>query len=504
MSKTTSGFFPKQFFHVKTVISFTLFAILFLHLVSFIPNLRSAINDYQQAKRVFFLNDVSDDLYTAVGNYGFERGRVNVVLNDVGPVEEMQANRQFILDRRVEGDKALSTALAKLADVQQTDIIKNAIEKIDQFAPEVAKLRQETASDLEVPKANRKQALAEDWFSAMTAYIHRIESLLVAISNEISDADGTISRYSSLKYETLALRNTAGPEMSILSATMLSKAPLGPKSAAKIKALQIRTEAHFRNLGYLSQPLADPKIPQALEVLKKSYYDDYLPFRNTIYPLALNGGPYPYSQSEFLSHGVNVLLQIAAFMKNIVDVTKHYSEIKLRESRRRITLLVSILAGSLLLIVLIFLFVNYRIIKPISLVTTAILRLAKKDLNVQVPKQHYQNEIGEMARAVDVFKKMALQLNENVAVLEKSSKERERLIGKLQASLDEIKILRGILPICSYCKNIRNDDGYFEQIESYIHNHSGVDFSHTICPSCMQKHFPESFESMMKKKKAKD
>ena len=52
--------------------------------------------------------------------------------------------------------------------------------------------------------------------------------------------------------------------------------------------------------------------------------------------------------------------------------------------------MVSILSGSLLLIVLIFLFVNYRIIKPISLVTTAILRFAKKDLNVQVPIQHYQ------------------------------------------------------------------------------------------------------------------
>jgi hypothetical protein len=187
-----------------------------------------------------------------------------------------------LLDRRAEGDKALSTALAKLADVQQTDIIKNAIEKILQFTPEVAKLRQETSSDLEVPKANRKQALAEDWFSAMTAYIHRIESLLVAISNEISDADGTISRYSSLKYETLALRNRAGPEMSILSATMLSKAPLGAKSAAKIKALQIRTEAHFRNLGYLSQPLTNPQIPQAFEVLKKSYYYDYLPFLNPL------------------------------------------------------------------------------------------------------------------------------------------------------------------------------------------------------------------------------
>ena len=60
----------------------------------------------------------------------------------------------------------------------------------------------------------------------------------------------------------------------------------------------------------------------------------------------------------------------------------------------------------------------------------------------------------------------------------------EALIEKLKQALKEIKTLRGILPICSVCKKIRNDQGYYEQIEGYIHKHSGVDFSHTICPEC--------------------
>lgn len=68
---------------------------------------------------------------------------------------------------------------------------------------------------------------------------------------------------------------------------------------------------------------------------------------------------------------------------------------------------------------------------------------------------------------------------------------------KLQKALDEIRVLQGILPICSFCKNIRNDQGYYEQIETYIHKHSGVDFSHTICPSCMKKHYPKEFESII-------
>jgi hypothetical protein len=82
-----------------------------------------------------------------------------------------------------------------------------------------------------------------------------------------------------------------------------------------------------------------------------------------------------------------------------------------------------------------------------------------------------------------------------------AEQEREKIIEKLQKSLDEIKTLRGILPICSFCKNIRNDDGYYEQIESYIHKHSGVDFSHTICPKCMEKYYPEEYKRMVLKKK---
>lgn len=71
---------------------------------------------------------------------------------------------------------------------------------------------------------------------------------------------------------------------------------------------------------------------------------------------------------------------------------------------------------------------------------------------------------------------------------------------KLKKALDEIQVLRGILPICSFCKNIRNDQGYFEQIEGYIHKHSGVDFSHTICPSCMKTHYPKEYKVIVKEK----
>jgi PAS domain S-box-containing protein len=84
-------------------------------------------------------------------------------------------------------------------------------------------------------------------------------------------------------------------------------------------------------------------------------------------------------------------------------------------------------------------------------------------------------------------------------------KEREQLIDELQKALDEIKTLEGIVPICSSCKKIRDDKGYWNLLESYIEKHSDASFSHSMCPDCSDKLYgEEDWYIEMKKKQAKD
>ena len=63
--------------------------------------------------------------------------------------------------------------------------------------------------------------------------------------------------------------------------------------------------------------------------------------------------------------------------------------------------------------------------------------------------------------------------------------EKERLIQELQETLSRVKLLTGLIPICAHCKKIRNDKGYWEQVESYIRDHSEAEFSHGLCPDCI-------------------
>jgi hypothetical protein len=69
--------------------------------------------------------------------------------------------------------------------------------------------------------------------------------------------------------------------------------------------------------------------------------------------------------------------------------------------------------------------------------------------------------------------------------------EKNDLIDELRQALAEVKTLQGILPLCSHCKKIRDDRGYWNQLESYIQSHSEADFSHGICEECARIHYPD-------------
>jgi len=75
-----------------------------------------------------------------------------------------------------------------------------------------------------------------------------------------------------------------------------------------------------------------------------------------------------------------------------------------------------------------------------------------------------------------------------------AARERERLIRQLEQALREVKKLSGFLPICASCKKIRDDEGGWHQIESYISTHSEASFTHGLCPHCLRDHYPQLFD----------
>ena len=132
-------------------------------------------------------------------------------------------------------------------------------------------------------------------------------------------------------------------------------------------------------------------------------------------------------------------------------------------------------------------------------------KVDKKTAELQQAKnriEHYSKRLEEkVAERTANLAKINQQLEKEIEIRKEAELKKEMLISELQNTLKEVKTLRGFLPICSSCKKIRDDKGYWNQIEAYISNHSEASFSHGICPECAKKIYPEIYDELKKENK---
>jgi PAS domain S-box-containing protein len=96
------------------------------------------------------------------------------------------------------------------------------------------------------------------------------------------------------------------------------------------------------------------------------------------------------------------------------------------------------------------------------------------------------------------------QLQMDIAERRKAEETREKLITELKSALAKIKTLKGLLPICAWCKKIRDDQGYWKKVETYIREHSDASFTHGICPDCLKRESPESYNEVFNNTKVRE
>lgn len=94
-------------------------------------------------------------------------------------------------------------------------------------------------------------------------------------------------------------------------------------------------------------------------------------------------------------------------------------------------------------------------------------------------------------RQVAEIQKELTRAQQEIERRKEAESVRDQVIVDLQKALSEVKTLRGLIPICANCKSVRDDQGYWSRLESYLHEHSEAEFSHSICPDCAKKLYPD-------------
>ncbi len=122
---------------------------------------------------------------------------------------------------------------------------------------------------------------------------------------------------------------------------------------------------------------------------------------------------------------------------------------------------------------------------PIVILTS----LEDEGIAIQAVKEGAQDYLYKTSMTSDVMVRAVRYAIER----QKIKLELSETVRSLQKALGEVKALRGLLPICSSCKKVRDDQGYWSQVEVYLSERSGLDFTHSMCPGCHREHYPEVF-----------
>jgi PAS domain S-box-containing protein len=96
----------------------------------------------------------------------------------------------------------------------------------------------------------------------------------------------------------------------------------------------------------------------------------------------------------------------------------------------------------------------------------------------------------------DLERQVIYSLARDITRRKQAEEERERLLRELQSALIEVQHLQTILPICMYCKRIRNDENYWQSVEAYLSQHTQTRLSHAICPACYETVVPSQFKGL--------
>jgi len=182
-----------------------------------------------------------------------------------------------------------------------------------------------------------------------------------------------------------------------------------------------------------------------------------------------------------------------------------------KQSIRNVTILIAVLCGAASWLLL-FLVIRKFLIKPVGMLQKAASTIAEGKIVTDIDV-HSRDELGDLTRNMEFMakaiqehraeqmdwqekletkvKEQTKHLTKEIDERKQAEAEKEKLISELQVALSKVKTLSGLFPICSSCKKIRDDSGYWNQIESYIRDHSEAEFSHGICPECAKKLYPE-------------
>ena len=406
-------------------------------------NLNSAWTQMMAAQTMRANNDIGNLFLDSAGSLAAERGVTNAALGSGTVVDEQ--HRTQLVELRRKADAALAGALAAIE--AQADFNGRAalLARVRTDYDTLVALRRDVDAQLALSGLERDTAVAGKWVPTATALIMSSQQLRTAAQAIPASALARTQIMLDLKHATWVMSEYAGRERATIAGLIARGANIDSVTLSRLAEYRGRLEQAWSSVeAYASRESANPLVLPAVAAARAEFFGTYQGMRDNVYSSGSKGLPYPVGAEQWIAAATQGIDSLLALSTAIGEATSDYTHKVEDEGRWNVILSVVVLGLATLLGAVAFWVVVGRVAKPIQRLTEVMTDLAGGNLGVDIPSVARRDEIGEMARAVEVFRdnglenrRLASEAEQNRNLTEHERREREAVKAREAQELQE-------------------------------------------------------------------
>jgi methyl-accepting chemotaxis protein len=438
-------------------------ATLFLILSAFILGLlalatismTSALDSMNSAQAMRSNNSVGSDFLEGAGALASERGMTNTALASDARSDPNLLSK--IADLRQRSDKALEAALQKVSEGADFKGKVDLLSKVRSNQDALEALRRTVDRELALDLAARNPAVSSQWVPAITALIMSSQELRIASQSIPSSALARTQIMLDLRQSMWVISEFAGRERAAIGGVIAHKARIDSDTLSALSEHRGRLEQSWAMIEtYEKREFADPAVVEAIAAARSAFFGSFEDIRGKVYAAGTGTGEYPVTAGEWVAAATQGIDSLLALSDAIGVATGNYTYQVEDSGRNGVIISALVLVLALALGAFAFWIVLKRITSPIQSLTGTMSRLADGDLDVIIPSVDRGDEIGQMARAVEVFREAGInnrrleaEAEEGRHMTERQRREQEAMKAaeaqKLQEATDALGFALGRL-----------------------------------------------------------
>jgi methyl-accepting chemotaxis protein len=358
---------------------------------------------YNQSQKIKTVNDITDILIALAENIQSERGKVNTALNSSDVVS--LAKESEINALKASADAHFEKLLLSLTSEMRSEkeiLLKNLSLAISKFKP----YRKQALSAIKLQKSQRDHVIIEGWYEEASSVIFHTKVLWSALGREIILTDGRIGQLTELKEAGFDLREAAGRERAILEIAIATNQRLTQAQLQNVMRYQGRVDVLWDESRAIALVLSnkESELHKEIDNVQKLHFEIYNNARLSVLKASAEGTPYPLNVAGWRQVSDPAMASLLAIKSAAAAETAVIATQNLEQSKNQLIILVSIMALGVAMIATVLVFVCKTAVKALSKITKVINSLAQNNVDVKVPFMRKNDEFGDIARSVQVFK----------------------------------------------------------------------------------------------------